>query len=108
MKVEASSSGEDELSLPEGNPAGLKELDIGEREAILVAVREETSLLLIDERAGRAVARELGVTVTGTIGVLGAAAQNGLVDPAEAVRDLRETTFRASSDLYRWLLGKGK
>jgi hypothetical protein len=40
--------------------------------------------------------------------VLGAAAQNGLVDPAEAVRDLRETTFRASSDLYRWLLGKGK
>jgi hypothetical protein len=38
MKVEASSSGEDELSLPEGNPAGPKEPDIGEREAILVAV----------------------------------------------------------------------
>jgi hypothetical protein len=38
MKVEASSSGEDELSLPEGNPGDLKELDPGEREAILVAV----------------------------------------------------------------------
>jgi hypothetical protein len=31
-----------------------------------------------------------------------------LVDPAEAVRDLRETTFRASSDLYRWFVGKGR
>jgi hypothetical protein len=38
MKVEASSSGEDELSLPEGNPAGRKELDPGEREAFLLAV----------------------------------------------------------------------
>lgn len=95
MKVEASSSDAEELSLPEGNPRDIKELDPGEREAILVAVREETSLLLIDERAGRAVARKLGVTVTGTIGVLGAAAQKGLVDPAEAVRDLRESPSSA-------------
>jgi predicted nucleic acid-binding protein len=49
----------------------------------------------------------MGVTVTGTIGVLGAAAQNGLLDSARAVRDLREPAFRASADLYRWLLDKG-
>lgn len=49
----------------------------------------------------------VGVTVTGTIGVLGAAAQNGLLDSARAVRDLREPAFRASADLYRWLLDKG-
>jgi predicted nucleic acid-binding protein len=108
MEVEASGSDEEGLPLPEGNRGDLKELDPGEREAILLAVREEAGLLLIDERAGRAAARKRGVTVTGTIGVLGAAAQNGLIDPARAVRDLRETTFRASPDLYRWLLDKGK
>jgi predicted nucleic acid-binding protein len=72
MEVEASGSGEEELSLPEGNPAGLKELDPGEHEAFFwqwpLASPGETSPLLIDERAGRAVARELGVTVTGTRG----------------------------------------
>ena len=78
----------------------------GEREAILLAVREGGSLLLIDERAGRAVAKKRDVKVTGTTGVLGAAAQKGLIDPARAAGDLRETTFRASSDLYRWLLDK--
>jgi hypothetical protein len=95
MKVEASSSGEEELSLPEGNPGEIKELDPGEHEAFLLAVPSWQSggtSLLIDERAGRAVARELGVIVTGTIGVLGAAAQKRLVDPAEAVRDLRSGT----------------
>jgi hypothetical protein len=38
MKVEASGSGENELSLPEGNPAGPKELGPGERKAFLLAV----------------------------------------------------------------------
>ena len=108
MKVEASGSGEEGLRPPEEKQGGLQELDPGEREAILLAVQKEAGLLLIDERAGRAVAGKFGITVTGTIGVLGAAAQKGLIDPARAVRDLRETTFRASADLYRWLLDKGK
>jgi predicted nucleic acid-binding protein len=108
MKVEAAGSGEEGLPLPEENRGDLEELDPGEREAILLAVREDAGLLLIDERAGRAVAGKFGITVTGTIGVLGAAVQKDLIDPARAVRDLRETTFRASADLYRWLLDKGK
>jgi predicted nucleic acid-binding protein len=108
MKVKSTSSGEETLPLSEEKRGDLKELDPGEREAILLAVREEAGLLLIDERAGRAAARARGVTVTGTIGVLGAAAQKDLIDPAPAVRDLRETTFRASADLYRWLLEKGQ
>jgi predicted nucleic acid-binding protein len=47
-----------------------------------------------------------GIKVTGTIGVLGAATQKGLIDPGRAVRDLRQTSFRGSADLYRWLLDK--
>jgi predicted nucleic acid-binding protein len=108
MKVEASGSGEEGLPLLEENRGDLKELDPGERKAILLAMLEEAGLLLIDERAGRAVARKFGITVIGMIGVLGAAAQKGLIDPARAVRDLRETTFRASAELYRWLLDKDK
>lgn len=86
----------------------LNTLDPGERRAILLAKKNESGLLLIDERAGRDVAGENSLPVTGTIGVLGAAAQKKLIDPAKAVRDLRETSFRASADLYRWLLKKGQ
>lgn len=108
MKVDTAESDAGTLRPGEKQQGDLQDLDPGEREAILLAVRQEADLLLIDERVGRTVARTLGVTVTGTIGVLGAAAQKGLIDPARAVRDLRETTFRASADLYRWLLEKGK
>jgi uncharacterized protein len=45
-------------------------LDAGESEAIALAVERKPSLLLIDERDGRQVARALGVQLTGTLGVL--------------------------------------
>ena len=45
-------------------------LDPGEAEAIALAVERASSLLLIDERDGRQVARTLGVPLTGTLGVL--------------------------------------
>lgn len=82
----------------------LQSLDPGEREAILLASREDARLLLIDERAGRKIARARGLELTGTIGVLGAAVKNGHLDAAPTVQALRSTTFRASPDLYRWLL----
>lgn len=106
VKVEATGSGGVERRSGKEQHRDLQELDSGEREAIVLAMREEAGLLLIDERAGRTAAKKRGVTVTGTLGVLGAAAQKGLIDPARAVRDLRETSFRASSDLYRWLLDR--
>ena len=45
-------------------------LDPGEAEAIALAVEHTPSLLLIDERDGRQVARTLGVPLTGTLGIL--------------------------------------
>jgi predicted nucleic acid-binding protein len=45
-------------------------LDIGERAAIALATRMHPAVLLIDERAGSAIARGLGLPVTGTLGVL--------------------------------------
>lgn len=53
-------------------------LGAGEAQAIALAFSEDT-LLLIDDRAGRAAARRLGLAITGTVGVLLQAKQAGLI-----------------------------
>jgi predicted nucleic acid-binding protein len=51
-------------------PALEEALDAGEAAAITLAELLSASVLLIDERKGRAVARARGLTVRGTLGVL--------------------------------------
>jgi predicted nucleic acid-binding protein len=79
-------------------------LDIGEREAIALAVQLTADLVLIDERDGRAAARACGLTVVGTLRVLADAAAMGAVDLAEAFARLRSTTFRGDPRLMDLLL----
>lgn len=81
-------------------------LDAGETAAIAVALGESDSLLLIDESAGRMVAARLGVATTGTLGVLLAAAREGLVDFGEALDKLRSTNFRISQTFIDKLLAE--
>lgn len=45
-------------------------LDAGEAEAIALASGSGSDLLIMDESAGRAAARDLGLDMTGTLGVL--------------------------------------
>lgn len=45
-------------------------LDAGEAEAIALASGSSADLLIMDESAGRAAARNLGIAMTGTLGVL--------------------------------------
>jgi predicted nucleic acid-binding protein len=45
-------------------------LDAGERAAIALAIEIKADLILIDEAAGRREAKELGMRITGTVGVL--------------------------------------
>lgn len=45
-------------------------LDAGEAEAIALASETGADLLIMDESAGRAAARNLGINMTGTLGVL--------------------------------------
>lgn len=86
--------------------ASFLRLDIGEQEAIALAKAEAAGLLIIDEQAGRSVARDLGLAITGTIGLLGAAVRAGHAASSDLVSKLRQTTFRASPDLYEWLRGQ--
>lgn len=90
-----------EVKAPQTPPdEALRLLDPGEREAIQLAQEQGADLLLIDERRGSAEARRLGLTTTGTIGVLLAAGELGLIDAKEACRRLlTETTFRATPEL---------
>jgi predicted nucleic acid-binding protein len=81
-------------------------LDPGETAAIHLALAEPGSLLLIDEAAGREYATKLGIANTGTLGVLLAASQLGLVDLNLSLQALQQTSFRVSQSLIRQLLAK--
>ncbi len=76
-------------------------LDKGEASAITLASTLDDRLLLIDEQAGRSIARQLNIPITGLIGLLGKAAQLGHLDFDSAVRTLRKTGFRISEDVIR-------
>lgn len=84
-------------------------LDEGEREAILLAdVLNADTLLLIDNRTAVRAARQKGLAVTGTIGILEEAAQLGLLDLATAFDRLRLTSFHCTEELMQNVLARHK
>jgi predicted nucleic acid-binding protein len=82
----------------------LSHLDVGEAQAIALALDRRADLPLIDERDGTATALARGLTVTGTLGVLDQAARLGLVDLPTVFTRLRQTTFRCPVRLMATLL----
>jgi predicted nucleic acid-binding protein len=83
-------------------------LDAGERAAIALAEKLGADLLLIDDASGRAEARLRHIRVTGTLGVLRAAAEMELVDVRQVVDRLKQTNFYIDeavleSVFERWL-----
>jgi predicted nucleic acid-binding protein len=84
------------------------DLDLGERAAIALAETVHADLLLIDEAAGRAEAKRRHLRVTGTLGVLRAGAEHGLVNVPELLERLKATSFYLDETLLnavfdRWL-----
>jgi predicted nucleic acid-binding protein len=77
----------------------LPDLDEGEAACIRIALSEPGPvLLLMDERAGRAVATELGLQVTGTAAVIGMAKARGLIPSArEVFARLHAAGFRVAA-----------
>ena len=83
-------------------------LDDGERAAIALAASIGADLILMDDRAGVAVAYRKGLAVTGTLGVLDLAARRGLLDLATAFAKLRATNFRYPPELMDAILAQHK
>lgn len=85
----------------------LERLDPGERAAILLAETQmPLVLLLIDDAEGRAEASRRHIPVTGTLGILRAAAIRELTDLPSALARLRATSFRCASALIDELLAE--
>ena len=55
-------------------------LDDGETETLALANEHDARLVLLDEKVGRRKAKEIGLTVKGTVGILLEAKQKGLID----------------------------
>jgi predicted nucleic acid-binding protein len=80
-------------------------LDPGEREALSLA-HEPGALLIIDEQVGRRIAAEMGIRVTGTLGILVEAKSRGLVVSVRAELDrlVNETTVYLSDSVRAFVL----
>jgi uncharacterized protein len=79
----------------------LAELDVGESEAIALALELGADFLLMDEKRGRAAAQRAGLTAIGILGVASAAKRQGLLGSVTPViRELREkASFWISEEL---------
>ncbi len=91
---------------PAENDPALLRLDSGERAVIALAIAAKADLVVMDDRAGVAVARAKGFAVTGTLGILDLAARRGLLDLADALGRLKATNFRYRPELLDAVLAQ--
>lgn len=84
------------------------ELDQGEAEAIALSVETKAKLLLIDERKGRDVAKQMGVSTVGLIGVLIEAKHKNIIPNVKPIlKNLKvDAGFWISEELFGRVLRK--
>lgn len=84
----------------------LNRLDLGEKEAIILAEKLKAGLIIIDKKASRKIAIDRGLKVTGLLGVLEIAIKQDLIDIKTSIEKLQKTSFRASPQLIQSLLDR--
>jgi predicted nucleic acid-binding protein len=86
-----------------------KRIDKGEASAIMLALEIPNSIIIIDDFKGRALAKELGIKVTGTIGIIISAKNKKLIPSIKPILEkIKETNFYISKELEKEALGLAK
>ena len=86
-----------------------QDLDLGEAEVIVLAKEQRATLLIIDEKKGRAIAREMDLPIVGLLGVLIEAKKKKhipLIKPL--LIELQKLGFRISPSLFELVLKEAK
>ncbi len=101
----------DLMPLKPATERAIADLDEGEKQAIgLASTLKKDVLLLLDDRAGRRVAKRLNIRTTGLIGLLLLAKEKGLVENvASLIEELRNNGYWLSDevlDIARRLAGE--
>ena len=81
------------------------DLDEGEASSIALALERKNSLLIIDERKGRGIARSMGVSIIGLLGVFIKAKETGIIEEIKPIIEkLESAKFRISKELKNMIL----
>jgi predicted nucleic acid-binding protein len=81
------------------------DLELGEASAIALAVETPDALIILDDKKARRVAKDLGLQLTGALGVIARAYHTGLIADIEGViADLRQSNFRIPHEFERIIL----
>ena len=79
----------------------------GESEAIILADELKSDVLIIDERKGRKKKKKMGITITGTIGILIQAHNEKMISTDEIklyLEQLKNSNIRLSDSLIQEVL----
>lgn len=76
------------------------QIDKGESSAIALALEMSNSTLILDDNKARKIANQLGLHVTGTIGIIVRAKLNGIIPSIRPILEkIRQTNFRLSVEV---------
>lgn len=76
------------------------QIDRGESSAIALALETQNCTLILDDFKARKIAQQLGITITGTIGVIVKAKLIGIIPSIKPyIEKIKETNFRISAEI---------